>query len=92
MNKEEEVDRRINNSVRWLNTVDPDWLNKVNTITLDMTRNCILDQVFGNYEDVIKAYPVLQDKKLSKLYCFAGHTQKWKEKINTLKNEVLQYE
>ena len=81
----EDIDRRINNSVNWLNTIDPNWLYKVDTKTLDMTNNCILDQVFGNYEDAIETYPQLKDKNDGKLYTFAGHTQDWKDKINTLK-------
>lgn len=88
MINEETIDRLINNSVRWLNTVDLNWLSKVNEITLHMTHNCILDQVFGNYEDVIEAYPELRHKKLSKLYCFAGYTEKWRNKIIGLKNEL----
>lgn len=81
----EDIDRRINNSVNWLNTVDPNWLDKVDTKTLDMTYNCILDQVFGKYEDVLEVYPELKDKNDGKLYLFTGRTQEWKEKIDTLK-------
>jgi len=84
MNKET-IDRLINNSVRWLNTVDPNWLNKVNTKYLNMTHNCILDQVFGKYETVIDNYPELKSKIDSRQYMFASHTQEWKEKIDTLK-------
>lgn len=89
MNKKEDIDRRINNSVRWLNTVDPDWLSKVNTETLNMTTNCILDQVFGNYEQTIEAYPELKNQDNEKQYLFSGRTNFWKDKINTLKSEAL---
>ncbi len=85
----ENIDLRINNSVRWLNAVDPNWLDKIDTRYLCMTQNCILDQVFGNFEDVLEIYPQLKDKNDGKLYMFTGHTLEWKEKIKELRSDLI---
>lgn len=86
MKMTEQINFKINNSIVWLNSKDSNWLEKINIDTLDMTKNCILDQVFGNYEETIETFPELRDKKQSKLYLFAGYTKKWKNKIIELRN------
>ena len=41
--------QRLENSIKWLNERDSNWPQKVNLDTLNMTSNCILDQVFGDW-------------------------------------------
>jgi len=84
----QEVNKRINNSVEWLNSKDPNWLNKINLKEFDLTMNCILDQVFGDYEYAVDVYEELQGDSGYGTYKFWGGDEVeelWKEKINELK-------
>lgn len=42
-----EWDQRVQNGAEWFNDTKPSWLSLVDTDTLDMGSNCMLDQVFA---------------------------------------------
>jgi hypothetical protein len=77
MSKEEKLEK----SIRFLNEICPNWFNKINLNTLNMTYNCILDQVFGDWEETMEEYN-LDDNT----YLFAGHKDMWVNKIVELRN------
>ena len=72
MNKQE----KLENSITFLNKTNPNWLSKINLDTLCMTHNCILDQVFGDWEETVEEYN-LNDNT----YLFAGNRDMWVSKI-----------
>jgi hypothetical protein len=77
MSKEE----KLENSIRFLNEICLGWLNKIDLNTLDMTYNCILDQVFGYWEETMEEYNLDDDT-----YLFAGHKEMWVNKIIELRS------
>lgn len=77
MNKQEKLEK----SIKFLNETNPSWLTKINLHTLCMTYNCILDQVFGGWEETMKEYNLNDDT-----YLFAGNRDMWVNKIVELRN------
>lgn len=77
MNEQEKLEK----SIKFLYETRPDWLNKINLNTLDMTYNCILDQIFGGWEETMEEYNLDDDT-----YLFAGHKDMWVNKILELRN------
>ena len=90
MTQEEIINRRIENSVKWLDVNAPNWLNKVNIKSLDMTNNCVLDQVFGYYENVCDKYPELEnDDYMFNENLSIDTTYFWIKKINELRENLI---
>lgn len=55
------LDQQIEDGTAWLDDNAPGWEWKIDTETLSMVNNCVLDQVFSDLEE--RAFDVIADVK-----------------------------